>query len=186
MRMENLFEPWRLSIVSETQTKTISKVTRLAGAILAETNGEYYLVGELKEPCDFSQHGFEQPIESLSFPNASVGNPDEDVNGPPTKTFGGDSSGISPNNLSKYKKLKVTGDVLLDESEFLEMETQGEQLAELLFKRFVILRNHSVSDRLWRVVTSQKNPDNKVDARWLEQMPDEVWEIVRESVLKCR
>ena len=66
------------------------------------------------------------------------------------------------------------------------METQGEQLAELLFKRFVILRNHSVSDRLWRVVTSEKTQDNKVNARWLEQMPDEVWEIVRESVLKCR
>ena len=40
--------------------------------------------------------------ESLSFPNASVGNPDEDVNGPPTKTFGGDNFGIS-----SKKKLRI-------------------------------------------------------------------------------
>jgi len=140
----------------ETQTKVLSKVTRLAGAILAETNGEYYLVGELKEPCEFSKYGFEQPLE------------------------------FDPNNPIKYKKLKITGDVLVDEGEYLEMETQGESLAELLFKRFVILRNCSVSDRLWRVVTVNKNGDGKVDSRWLEQMPDDVWEIVRENILKCK
>lgn len=140
----------------ETQTKVMSKITRLAGAILAETNGEYYLVGELKEPCDFHEHGFEKPSES------------------------------DPNNPVKYKKLTVTGNVSSEDEEYLEMETQGENLAELLFKRFVISRNYSVSDRLWRVVTVQKEEDGKVDARWLEQMPDDVWEIVRENILKCK
>ncbi len=139
-----------------TAVKTISRVTRLAGAILAETNGEYYLVGELKEPCDFSHYGFETPSES------------------------------DPEKPVKYKKLKTSGDVSSVDGECLEMETQGEELAGLLFKRFVILRNYSVSDRLWRVVTIEKKEDGKTDARWLEQMPDEVWEVVRESVLKCR
>lgn len=131
----------------------VSKIYRFAGAILAETNGGYYLVGELKEPCNFEDYGFEKPLES---------NPDKTV---------------------KYKKLKMIGRVALD-SEHLEMETQGEELAELLFRRFVILRNHSVSDRLWRVVTVNSK-DGITDARWLEQMPDEVWEIVRENILKC-
>ena len=123
---------------------------------MAETNGEYYLVGELKEPCDFSEHGFETLPES------------------------------DPNNPIKYKKLTVIGDVSSEDGECLEMETQGESLAELLFKRFVILRNYSVSDRLWRVATEKKDRDGKVDARWLEQMPDDVWEIVKESILKCK
>jgi len=142
--------------VSDTPIKILSKVTRLAGAILAETQGEYYLVGELKEPCDFSKHGFEKPKE----PDA--------------------------HHPVRYKKLQVIGHVILEDGEHLQMETRGEGLAELLFKRFVILRNLSVSDRLWRVVTSHKDSEGKVDARWLEQMPDEVWEIVRESILKCR
>lgn len=131
----------------------VSKIYRLAGAILVETNGEYYLVGELKEPCDFEKHGFERPPES------------------------------DPDHPVKYKRLKTLGPVSVEE-EHLEMETQGEELAELLFKRFVILRNYSVSDRLWRVVTVKKK-NGITDARWLEQMPDEVWEIVRENILKC-
>ena len=131
----------------------VSRIHRLGGALLTETNGGYYLVGELKEPCDFEKHGFERPAES------------------------------DPDHAVKYKKLKPRGPVLL-EGESLEMEMQGEELAELLFKRFVIARNGSVSDRLWRVVTAKKK-NGVTDARWLEQMPDEVWEIVRENVLKC-
>ena len=137
-----------------TQVATkVSKIYRFAGAILAETSGEYYLVGELKEPCDFEKHGFEKPAES------------------------------DPDHPVKYKKLKTLGPVSLD-GECLEMEMQGQELAELLFKRFVIPRNYSVSDRLWSVVTV-KSKNGITDARWLEQMPDEVWQIVRENILKC-
>ncbi len=131
----------------------VSNVYRLAGAILAETNGDYYLVGELKEPYDFEKHGFEKPFES------------------------------DPDHPVKYKILKTLGPVSVEE-EHLEMETQGEALAELLFRRFVILRNYSVSDRRWRAATVKKKI-GMADARWLEQMPDEVWEIVRENILKC-
>jgi len=138
----------------EISTKLVSKVTRLGGAILAETSGEYYLVGELKEPCDFEEQGFEKPPES------------------------------DPDHPVKFRKLKNVREITID-SEYLEMETQGEALVDLLFKRFVIQRNHSVSERLWRVAAVQKKANGVIDARWLEQMPDEVWEIVRESILKC-
>jgi hypothetical protein len=39
----------------------MARVARLAGALLAETEKRYFLVGELKEPCDFQAAGFEPP-----------------------------------------------------------------------------------------------------------------------------
>jgi len=137
------------------EIKALSKISRLAGAILAETQGVYYLVGETKEPCDFEKFGFKTLPES------------------------------DPEKKPKYQKLEVTGPVVSDNSVYLEMATEGEKLAELLFKRFAIHRNYSVSDRLWMVVTSNKDESGRVDARWLEEMPDEVWDIVRDSILKC-
>lgn len=138
----------------EALTRVMSKAARLGGAILCETNGEYYLVGELKEPCDFEAHGFEKPPES------------------------------DPNDRLKFRKLKAIREISI-ESDYLEMETQGEALAELLFKRFAVSRNYSISDRLWRIATVQKKGKGVTDARWLEQIPDDVWEIVRGSILKC-
>jgi len=41
----------------------VSRVGRLAGAILAETGDRCYLVGNLKRPCDFAAAGFEPPPE---------------------------------------------------------------------------------------------------------------------------
>ena len=131
-----------------------SKVRRLAGGMIAETNGDYYLIGELKEPCDFAQLGFEKPIES-----------DED-------------------NRLPFRKLTISGEVSLNDQNYLLMETEGEALAKLLFKHFIIHRNNSISNRLWNVVTCDVDA-GPVDARWLEQMPDDVWEVIRENVLKC-
>jgi len=39
----------------------MSRISRLSGAILAETEGQYFLIGDLKEPCDFTANGFEPP-----------------------------------------------------------------------------------------------------------------------------
>ena len=49
----------------------VSRVGRLAGALLAETGGAYFLVGNLKRPCDFAAAGFEPPaapIDALARP----------------------------------------------------------------------------------------------------------------------
>ena len=132
----------------------MSKVQRLAGGAIAETNGEYYLIGELKEPCDFKSLGFDAPPESHE------------------------------DNRLPYRKLDVVSNVNLDSSHYLQMETEGEELAKLLFKRFIIHRNNSMSNRLWNVVTCDQE-EGAVDARWLEQMPDDVWDVVRDSILRC-
>jgi hypothetical protein len=41
----------------------MARVGRLSGALLAESEGQFWLVGDLKEPCDFAKAGFEPPGE---------------------------------------------------------------------------------------------------------------------------
>ena len=69
-------------------------------------------------------------------------------------------------------------------------EQSPEGLAELLANRLLIRRNNSVSERLWRIVTGEMDQEKEVmtedaDASWLIHMPDHIWNIVRDTVLKC-
>lgn len=137
----------------------MARVGRLAGAILAETAGRWFLIGDLKEPCDFTRAGFEHPgpIEPLVRP---------------------------------YVELVPRGNVELP-APWLEMAVEGEPLAALLAERFLIQRNGSVSQRLWRLVLSPDGSSGEnevgpvVDARWLGEIPAPVWQVVRDGVLKC-
>ena len=133
-------------------------VGRLAGAILAETEGRFFLVGNPKEPCDFAAVGFEPPgmIDAMERPFI---------------------------RLSPLRPVQVP-------QPYVTMTVEGEALARLLVDRFVIQRNGSVSDRLWRLVIDSKQENRAVlagniDARWLGEIPAEIWQIVRETVLKC-
>lgn len=56
-----------------------------------------------------------------------------------------------------------------------------DELAAILKARLVITRNDSVSERLWRLITH----DHAARVQWLVDMPQPVWEIVREQVLRC-
>jgi hypothetical protein len=136
----------------------MGRIGRLAGAILAETEGRFFLVGNPKEPCDFEATGFEDPgpIDALARPFIELRSKRPIAILPPT----------------------------------IEVTTEGEPLARLLAGRFLIARNGSVSDRLWRLVvdpgTSGDDPgDSVVAARWLGEMPDPIWQIVRDAVLRC-
>jgi hypothetical protein len=140
----------------------MARVGRLAGAILAETKGEYFLVGNTKSPCDWAKAGFEPPvaIDALARP---------------------------------YLRLARAGVVTLA-APWLELELEGEALAAALAERFLIERNGSVSDRLWRLVVQRGDPDappseaspaDAIDARWLGEMPAGIWKIVRDTVLRC-
>ncbi len=133
-------------------------VGRLAGAILAETEGQFFLVGNPKEPCDFAAVGFAPPgvINAMERPFIR----------------------LSPLRPIQMPPPHVT------------MNVEGDALAQLLVDRFIIPRNGSVSDRLWRLVTDPKQEnraviDGNIDARWLGDIPTEIWRIVRETVLKC-
>jgi hypothetical protein len=139
----------------------MARVGRLAGAILAETGGDYYLVGNPKQPCDWRAAGFEPPVEV-----------DE-------------RSDVRP-----AVRLARCGVPVLA-APVLELDVEGEPLARLLADAFVIARTGSVSERLWRLALGQSDDSDDVDppaaiaARWLGEMPPAVWRIVRDAVLRC-
>lgn len=137
----------------------MARVGRLAGAILAKTGDEYFLVGRTKEPCDFRASGFEVPAE--------------------VETKG-----------AAFIRLVPLRDVA-PEGPYLTFDLEGEALAEALAQRFVIERNGSVSERLWRLVLYRGDPDFEgtpetvTDARWLGDIPGPIWHLVRSTVLRC-
>ena len=138
----------------------MARVGRLAGAILLEAQGAYFLVGNTKEPCAWESHGFVAPAEIDA-------------------------------KKRPFVVLTTTRAVALGEP-FLAFETEldGPAVAQLLADRFLIERNGSVSDRLWRLVTNPEDdlepkPRSSVDATWLAAMPAPIWRIVRDNVLRC-
>jgi hypothetical protein len=136
----------------------MARVGRLAGALLVETGGDYWLVGQTKEPCAWAAEGFEIPPE---------GEP-----------------GTRP-----YVRLQRRGPVVVHEP-FLVVEKEGEEVARALAGRMLIERNGSVSERLWRLaIGADDDADSNAPAwasgRWLLEVPDPVWRVVREAVLRC-
>jgi hypothetical protein len=146
---------------------TMARVGRLAGALLAVTGSDYFLIGNTKRPCDWSAAGFESPgaLDAVERPYV---------------------------RLTRAGALNVPGPWIdLGASDLAGASTNGEELARRLAQRLLIDRNGSVSDRLWRLVI-RADPDGDdppadavVGARWLVEAPGHVWEIVRERVLKC-
>jgi hypothetical protein len=135
----------------------IARIGRLAGAILAECDGSYFLIGNTKEPCDWEQKGFKAPDEV-------------DAKKTPVLALATVASGIS----LEMPRLLV----------HLSDEQSGEGAARVFAERFLIVRNASVSDRLWNLVVGEAE-ESEMEATWLLNMPDAVWQVVRDTVLKC-
>ncbi len=136
----------------------MARVGRLAGAILAETGGAFYLVGNPKVPCDFPASGFEPPPEIDALVRPFI-------------------------RLSPVRAIELASPVLA-------LEVEGEALPRLLADALVIERTGSVSERLWRLVIGQTEDDDGpspdvVPARWLGEVPPAIWNVVRDTVLRC-
>lgn len=136
----------------------MARVGRLAGAILAETDGEFFLIGNTKEPCDFNAAGFESPgeIEALKRPYArlSARRPIE----------------IPPPCLT----LELEGETLAATlAERLVIERNG-SVSERLWR---LVMDPSGREEL--------PEDEVVNARWLAEIPAPIWSIVRDTVLRC-
>ncbi len=130
----------------------MARVGRLAGSLLVQSQGQFWLVGDLKEPCDFAAAGFERPP-------------------------------VLPGRETRFVMLTPLRPVFWS-GPTVAVDVEGEALASLLYERLVIERNGSVSDRLWRLVVGG-DERGETDGRWLGLLPDCVWRVVRESVLKC-
>ena len=142
----------------------MARVGRLGGALIAETRGDYFLVGNTKAPCDFRAAGFEPPgeIDAMKTPYL---------------------------RLRPLREGAVVGISHIAPPALL-LGVEGEELPRLLVQRFVIERNGSVSDRLWRLVWNLDDPLDdpepvERDARWLGDIPAPIWQIVRDTVLRC-
>ena len=137
-----------------------TRVTRLAGALLVETDvsGEraWFLVGDTKTPCDFSAAGFERPAE-------------RDV------------------RLVPYVRLVPAGSPGVGAGASVILTTAGNDAARLVAERLLVPRNGSVSERLWRLLwgTDDDEPHGELDARWFCEMPERIWNVVQGAVLKC-
>jgi hypothetical protein len=141
----------------------MARIARLAGAMIVDVGGAVFVVGQTKEPCDWRAHGFEPPPE-------------------PERT---ESGAVAVH----VRRLTVSGEVRLREP-LLQVTRNDEGLADVVARRFVVVRNGSVSERLWRLVLTPPHeldlpPAGVFAADWLVDMPDPVWEVVRDTVLKC-
>ncbi len=141
----------------------MARVGRLAGALLVDTtvSGEraYFLVGNTKGPCDFAASGFASPgeIDAMKRPFLRLVV----------------TEGATEPTLGKV---------------VMAFDGEGDELARGLAARLVIARNGSVSERLWSLLVESatgEKIDGAYDVRWLGRMPEAVWEIVRDAVLKC-
>jgi hypothetical protein len=136
-----------------------ARIGRLSGALIVETevSGEraWFLIGDTKVPCDFEAAAFERP-------------PERDARRLP------------------YVRLVPQGNPRL-EGATLTLSAGGEGAARLVAERLLVPRNGSVSERLWRLIfgADDDEPSGELDARWLGEMPARIWDVVRDSVLKC-
>jgi hypothetical protein len=135
----------------------MARVARLAGAILAETGGEFFLVGNTKEPCDFEAAGFESPGEIDAVERRYI-------------------------RLAPRRAVELAAPYLrLD----LEGEALAGLLAErLLIERNASVSDRLW--RLLIDPSGQELLENEaIDARWLAEIPAPIWGIVRDTVLRC-
>ncbi len=136
----------------------MARAGRLAGAILAETGGKFFLIGNTKEPCDFEAAGFEPPgeIDALKQPYI---------------------------RLSARRSIEISPPcITLD----LEGEALAAVLAErLLIERNGSVSDRLW--RLLMDPSGQEDfPEDQVAyVRWLGEIPSPIWGIVRDAVLRC-
>ena len=137
----------------------MSRVGRLAGALLAETEGAWFLVGNLKRPCDFAAAGFEPPaalIDPLARPYVRL-------------QRAGALAAPGP-----WLALPLEGDALARALAERMLIARNGSVSDRLW-RLVLSADPD----------AETPSDGIVDARWLVETPAHVWAIVRDAVLKC-
>lgn len=143
-------------------------VSRLAGAVLVEDRERIFLVGDLKRPCDWKAAGFEPPeiVDPLEFRFLEL------FSSEGRQQLAGLERG--PSHRSPWLEILAHGECC-------------EQLCDELFKRLLIERNGSVSERIWNLILDNLDEEEKqpllVD--WVLTTPFGIWSILRESLLRC-
>jgi hypothetical protein len=136
----------------------ISRVGRLAGAILARSGKDCYLVGNTKEPCDWAAAGFEPPgeIDALARPYQRLSALRDVAIGTPRLELALEGEAL-PRLLASAFVIERTG-----------------MVSERLWRLAI-----GDSDE------QECPPDAVIAGDWLAQMPPAIWTIVRDNVLRC-
>ena len=136
----------------------MARVGRLAGALLAETGGEFFLVGNTKEPCDFEAWGFESPGEIDALERRYIR--------------------LAPRRAvelaAPYLRLELEGEAL---AALLAERLLIERNASVSDRLWQLLMDPSGQEEL--------PEDEAVDVGWLAEIPAPIWGIVRDTVLRC-
>ena len=155
-------------------------VTRLASAlvVVSPESGYMALVGETKEPVDFSRWGLMNP---------EISSHDHQAGAYPMARL----RAIGPVRLSKPKLFLS----------FESSDAQEDKACAFIAQALLIRRNGSVSERLWNLVCESspeisalaqeeappwvRQVDGARDLTWLCSVPVNIWDIVRDTVLRC-
>jgi len=138
----------------------MARVGRLAGALLVESDGAYYLVGHLKEPLDFATAGFMRPA-------------DLDVRAPRGVRL--EATG-APVLAAPWLEIAREGDALV---RLLAARLIVERTGTVSERLWRLVTVSDPGDPTSRPAT------DAVVASWLADCPDPVWNIVRDAVLRC-
>lgn len=136
-----------------------TQVSRLAGALLVHTEQEYYLVGDLKEPCDFAAAGFEPPAQEING-----------MDPPYIRLQPRGTVTRKPPYLTLEQGGEAVAAALAERLIITRNGTISERLWELILQPDADL-------------PLPVGP--AVPRRWLVEVPAPIWELVRERVLRC-
>jgi hypothetical protein len=133
----------------------MAQIARLAGALLAHTDGRYYLIGDTTADCDFADVGFQAPSAPIDA------------------------------RKRLYIELKAVAPVPLEPtviSVSVEGSALVQLLVERMLDAGGAVSDELWS---LIVGESEDTPDvpGELEAEWFVQMPKRVWDVVREGVL---
>jgi hypothetical protein len=134
----------------------MAQIARLAGALLAHSQGKYYLIGDTNRPCDFADSGFEAPSgrDAMKHPIIEL-------------------KAVAPVPLEPtVLSVSLEGSALL---QLLVERMLVERDASVSEPLWSLITGES-----------DETPDmpGELEAEWFVQMPKRVWDAVREGVLR--
>jgi hypothetical protein len=137
----------------------LARVGRLAGALLAETEGRHFLIGNTKRPCPWTATGFAAPGEVNAAARPFI-----------------ELERVGPVAVDgPWVVLPLEGEALLRRlADTFVIERNG-AVSDRLWR--LVLQDDPESDG--------PSAEAVIDARWLAEVPPHVWRVVRDAVLKC-
>lgn len=170
----------------------MARVTRLAGALLVASENAWYLVGNTKEPCDWEAAGFVPPAEELDavrrpvLPLMPCGDPQISGECLPLPLEGEPLAQL----LAQRMLIRRNGSV----SERLwQLVLAPEQIRPAWGQEELAPATEAAENaQLGRLGGGRRGGSlpsggvvGEVQLRWFVELPSSIWEIVRDSVLRC-